>query len=319
MRAAIMRGALGAGASICLLAGAAQADAAPSRHARMIVVRGTVVHHVFRAHSFVVAARGGRLVAVHAPRSPQLGERLALRAVRLHDGTYRLLGRERRLGRASHVRISGHVSFVNARGREFVLSAPGVSMLVRMRRSAARDAESPPVVGSEVSATGILDDNGEITADSYQAESAPSGTWTVDLEGVVLAVDPGSSTIAVSADDDRQSGAAITVSVPNTFDIADFRVGEEVELLVEPTGTDTATLLGSADDQNAQSAGDVQDEQGQDPGAQGDQQADDQGDQGADDRGDQNADDQGDQMDQQGDDQGDQVDQPGGDSGNQGD
>jgi hypothetical protein len=309
MRAPIVKGALCVGASLSLLAGSAEAHAAARAHTRAVALRGTVVHRVFRAHSFVIAARGGRLVAVHALRSPRLGTRVSLRAVRLRDGTYRVAGRERRLGRATRVRVSGRVSFVNARMREFVLSAPGVSMLVQMRHSAARLADALPTLGSEVSAVGTLDDQGQLDGDSYQTVAVPSGTWTVDLEGVVLAVDPSSSTITVSADDDDQSGAVITVSVPSTFNIADYSVGEEVELLVEPTGTDTATLLGSADDQNSQSAGDAQDEQGQNPGDQGDQQADDQGDQQVDDQGD-----QGDQQAGDEGDQGDQVDQQAGSS-----
>jgi hypothetical protein len=53
----------------------------------------------------------------------------------------------------------------------------------------------------------------------------------------------------VSADDDDESGGAVTVSIPSSFDITQFKVGNEVELTVakQPDGT---FVLQSSDDQN---------------------------------------------------------------------
>ena len=227
-----------------------------------------LVDHNARAHSFVVADRAGRLYAVHAVRGPRIGSEVVVRARRLRNGTYQLQ-RSQGVGHASRrVRIRGVVSYVNPRTGAFTLSAPGVSMIVLRPhgRSAhvAGAADAAPPVGSQVVATGTVDDQGDLEDQSVQTV----GTQTngIDLEGTVLAVDQTAGTITVSADDSEQSGASVTVTVPSSLDISQFAVGDEVELIVQPTGSGTATLLGSADDQNAQAANDGTDQQGDNPG-----------------------------------------------------
>jgi hypothetical protein len=234
---------------------------------------------------------------------------VSLRAVRLRDGTYRLLS-ERVLKSADvrRLRLRGVVSFIDNRQHQFTLSAPGVSMIVHEsvrrahiadRLSMALGTAATPTLGSVVTTTGTLGGDGSFDAEDVQTTAT---TTSYDLEGVVLSVDQAAGTITVSADDDNFSGASITVTVPATLDISMFNVGEEVELYVQPTGATTATLLGSADDQGSQSAGDQGDQQGQNPGDQGDQ-------------GDQSAGDQGDQQSQGSGDQGDQQSQASGDQG----
>ncbi len=251
-------GALAATAALGGMAGAAEAN----------TLRGAVVHHNRRAHSFVVADRAGRLYAVHAAHAPRLGSEVVLRAKRLRNGTYQLQG-ERRVGRAGRrVRIRGVVSYVDRRTGAFTVSAPGVSMLVVRPHSrvahVAGAADAPPPVGTQVVATGTVDGQGDLEDQSVQ--SVGTQTNGIDLEGTVLAVDQTAGTITVSADDSEQSGASVTVTVPSTLDISQFTTGEEVELIVQPTGPGTATLLGSADDQSAQTANDSSNQQGNNPG-----------------------------------------------------
>jgi hypothetical protein len=159
------------------------------------------------------------------------------------------------------------VSYVNRRTGEFTLSAPGVSMLVvhaRRRAIRAADAAGTPSVGSEVVAIGTVDDRGDLEDQTVQ--TVGRDTSGIELEGTVLAVDTTARTISVSSDDDDQSGATMTVTVPSGLDISQFTHGEEVELVVQPTSATMATLLGSADDADAQSADDQAQEQGDNPG-----------------------------------------------------
>jgi hypothetical protein len=236
------------------LAGAAEAK----------TVRGTVVHHNARAHSFSVADRAGRLYAIHARRAPKLGARVTVSIRPLLNGTYRLQRVRVSRGATRRVHVRGVVSWVNRRSGEIALSAPGVSMVVRRgSRHAASTADALPSPGTTVVTTGVLDDQGELDEATVQAVGEDA---TVDLEGTVLAVDQGAGTITVSADDDDQTGSSIVVTVPSTFDITQFTAGEEVELAVQPTGNGTALLVGSSDDESAQAADDQGDEQGDDPG-----------------------------------------------------
>ncbi|HET8980930.1 MAG TPA: hypothetical protein VFN87_22445 [Solirubrobacteraceae bacterium] len=234
--------------------------------------RGAVVHHNRRAHSFVVADRSGHLYAVHANHAPRIGSEVIVRAQRLRNGTYRLQHVRRAGHAARHVRIRGVVSYVDRRTGAFTVSAPGVSMLVirsRSRRFHAADLTSSsgtgttPPVGSPVVVTGTVNDQGEMDDQSVQTVGTPA--TSMDLEGTVLSVDPTAGTITVSADDSEQSGASVVVTVPSTLNISQFSQGQEVELLVQPTGTGTATLLGSSEDQSAQSANDGANQQGDNP------------------------------------------------------
>lgn len=236
--------------------------------AEAVKIRGIVVHHNRAAHSFVVAGRGGRLFAVHARRSPRIGRHVTVTARRLRNGTFHAQ-RVHNTHRISHqVRARGVISWVNRRKGEFTISAPGVSMLVHTdRRSTARVAGALPGVGTDVVVTGRVDDQGDLEDQSIQDEGTQ--TTGIDLEGTVLSIDAAAGTITVSADDEDDSGGSVVVDVPTTFDITQFSVGEEVELLVQPNSDGTVTLLGSSDDDNAQRADDEGEQQGDNPGDEG--------------------------------------------------
>jgi hypothetical protein len=259
MSSIVHRGAVAAIAAAAALAGLAGVAEAKT-------LKGVVVHHNRNAHSFVVADRAGHLYAIHGRHAPRIGSEVVVTAKRLRDGTYRLQ-REHSAGRAGRaVRIRGVVSWVNRRTGEFTISAPGVSLLVvHSSRRAARAADAMPSVGTEVVATGAVDDQGELEDQAVQ--EVGQDTDGVDLEGTVLSIDTTARTITVSADDNDESGSSIIVSVPATLDLSQFTQGEEVELKVQPTGAGTATLLGSADDENAQTADDQGDDQGENPGS----------------------------------------------------
>jgi hypothetical protein len=238
-----------------LAAGLSLVAAVPAAQAR--VLRGTVVHHNSRAHSFAVADRRGELFAVHARHSPRIGSKVTVTARRLRNGTF-AAQHVRANGRQRNVRVHGTVTFVNRRHGVFALSADGISMLVhRARRD--RGADDMPAIGTEVTATGTVDDRGDL--DDQSVQDGGADTNGIKLEGTVLSIDPTARTLTISADDDDASGGTVLVSVPATFDLSQFNVGEEVELNVVPQGTGFV-LQGAASDDGVQGADDQGEEQG---------------------------------------------------------
>jgi uncharacterized membrane protein YgcG len=249
------------------------ATASVAGAAQAAVVHGTVVHRNARAHSFVVADHAGHLYAIHARRSPQPATVVTVSMRRLRNGTY-TARRTHVLAhhRGARVRLRGTVSYVDRQHGTFTLSAHGVSMLVRTGRGhAARMADALPPVGTMVTATGMVDDQGDLNDSTVQTDGTDTGS--IDLEGTVLAVDTTAGTITVSSTDDDQTANSIVVSVPSTLDISLFTVGQEVGLQVTPQPDGSYVLAGSASDQGTQGANNQGDQQG-DQGDQGDNQGD---------------------------------------------
>ena len=181
---------------------------------------------------------------------------------RLRNGTY-AAGRTHVLAyhRGAHVRLRGVVSFVDRRHGTFTLSARGVSMLVRTGSGrGARTASAPPAVGTIVTASGTVDDQGDLNENTVQTDG--SDTSSIDLEGAILAVDTTAGTITVSSTDDEQTAGSVTVTVPSTLNISMFTVGQEVELQVTPQPDGSYVLAGSSSDQGTQGANNQQDSQG---------------------------------------------------------
>jgi hypothetical protein len=226
-------------------------------------MRGVVVHDNRRAHSFVVALAGGRLVAVHSRQSPQVGRIVTFAATPLRNGTY--AGRATALGvRAHSARIRGVVTFVDRHHRFFTVSANGASLLVRRSvRASAADAGGTgglPPVGEDVTVSVAMDSQGDLEDQGVQT----TGTQAVgiDLEGTILAVDQNARTLTISADDEDQSGQGVKVVVPPTIDITTFSQGQEVELTVTQQPDGSFLLSGASGDQNQQQANNQNDQQG---------------------------------------------------------
>lgn len=240
---------------LVLLTGAVTAFALPAG-ASAFRLQGTVVHQVSRAGTFVLATPSGRLTAVHARRRPAIGRVVTVRAARRADGA--LTARAvRRRGLRRHARLRGTVTHVGRRA--FVLSAQGTSLLVRRNR-----VRSVPVEGSVAIVDATLTRDGELAADDVDVTGTDQ---TYELEGVVKALDTAAGTLTISADDEDESGATQVVTFPAGTDLAQFGVGEEVELLVTRAEDGTLTgLRARSDDEYEQ--GD--DQQGADDDAQGD-------------------------------------------------
>jgi hypothetical protein len=224
------------------------------------------VHGNARAHSFVLAGPRGRLTAVHARHLPPVGRMVTVAAKHLRNGTW--AAQRVRVGHGSkHVRLRGTVTYVNLRRGMFVVSSRGASLLVHARTSRRHDvrltSDSGLKEGEVVTVDGDLV-GGSVDASSVQAAAIQSSG--ISLEGTVQAIDPVARTLAVSADDDDQSGAVVSVQVPSSFDLGAFTVGEPVELAVSRNPDGTYTLEQSSDDSSAGAADNLDDIQGDDHG-----------------------------------------------------
>jgi hypothetical protein len=232
-------------------------------HTNVQVVRGTVVHENPHARSFVVADARGELYAIHAARRPALASTVTVAIRPLRNGTYALAGlRSDASRRSAQVRLHGVVTFVDRRTDSFVLSAPGVSMLVHRgarRAGVASAADAVPSVGSVDTVSASVDDQGPVAATGVTQTAQAT---TVTLEGIVLGIDATTNSITISATDDSASSGSITVAVPSTLSISLFSLGQEVELTATTGAGGTYTLVGSSGDQSQQAAEDQTDQQG---------------------------------------------------------
>jgi hypothetical protein len=212
---------------------------------------GTVVHHNRSAHSFVVATKSGRMVAVHANKSPRIGRVVRVSARKLKNGTYGARS-IRAVGARRHARLRGVVTYANRSKHVFTVSTRGASVLVHQRRlrgrSARAAADSMPAAGQQVAVDTTIEQNDDLEADDVQNQGQNTGT--MDLEGnVAKIVSP--TQIQVTADDDEQSGGLLTVNVP---DSSKFKVGDEVELKVVQNADGTFTASDAQGDDNENEA-----------------------------------------------------------------
>lgn len=248
-----------ASASAIALTLAASASAA--------TLTGVVAHDNASAHSFVIATRAGKLVAVHAKHLPKVGVLTKVSARPLRNGTFSAV--RIRVGRKTgHVRLRGTVTYSSARHHEFVVSARGVSIFVhqsRARHQLAFAAVAPPAIGTVVTVDGSASDDG---IDASSIDEVGTNLNGFDLEGNIEAINATARTLTLSADDSEQSGATLTVRVPTSFDFASFQVGQQTELIVSPNPDGTYTLEQSSNDSSGRHADNPQEIQGDDHGDQ---------------------------------------------------
>jgi hypothetical protein len=239
--------------ALLVAASGAQARRHAVRH-----VRGVVVHRNTHAGSFIVAGSRGRLFAIHAAHSPALGSSVKVTVRRLRNRTF-AARKVHVKGATNRVRIHGTVSHVNGLKKTFVVSAEGVSMLVKSGRLAA----SLPPVGRDVTVTGTLDDEneGQVEEEDLQEEGEDNSGF--DVEGTIVAINTTERTLTVTAEDDQTENETVTVHVPMSIDITMFHEGEEVDLTVTPLATGGFELVASNSDEGEQGAEDDEDEQGE--------------------------------------------------------
>lgn len=223
-------------------------------------LKGTVVHRNHKAHSFVVANAKGRLASVHAKHNPKIGRKVAFKAKALSNGTFST-HKLRFHGRSHEALVRGTVTFVDPATRTFTVSDNGASILVHV----ADETLALPAVGNTVLVKADLDHSTASTIEATSVEINPAAPTArpIELEGVVLGINETTRTLTLSADDDNESGQMVAVTLPATFDIAAFKVGDSVELLATLNDDGmTYTAVGSSGDDDATEADDHGDDEG---------------------------------------------------------
>lgn len=225
---------------------------------------GVVLKVQRSTHLVAVATTPTRISLVHTAAKLRVGQRVALTARRLRNGTLA----------ASSVRVVGQTRRVRFRGlllaksrTRLVVSANGAVVAVaRGSRTTASARDGGPATGSEVDVTATVTAGGELDEeDVTTAPAAPGGK----IEGRLTL---GSGTITVSADE-----MTLVITVPSGFDLSAFKNGDEVlASFTQSTTGGAPTLTALSGDDNAQQADASDDAQG------GDQSGDDGGSGGGD-------------------------------------
>lgn len=185
------------------------------------------------------AAKRVSLVQTAAAAKLRVGERVAVSARKLGNGTFR----------ASTVRVVGKARTVRFRGLllkktpgRFVLSAGGaVISLHRGSRSVSSARDAGPQVGSTVDVQATVGSDDELDEDNVTvvSPSTPGGT----IEGHLTL---GTGTITVTSEH-----MSLVLHVTTGTDLSAFKTGDEVvaEFTQGSDGSLTLTRLSTADDQ----------------------------------------------------------------------
>jgi hypothetical protein len=224
-------------------------------------LRGTVVHKNRSAHKVVLATSSGRLAVVKTTRPVRIGRVVRVTGTRLRSGAWSARS-IRTVGRSRRARLRGTVTYASRSKRAFTVSTSGASVLIHQKRLSGRTAraagDTMPTTGEQVAVDTTIQPNDDLEADDVQNEGQNDNG--MKLEGKVLSVDQAKRQITVAADDDDQSGGSVPVTVPQSFDLNQFQVGNEVELTVakQPDGS---FLLTKTDSENENDQGDNNDNQ----------------------------------------------------------
>jgi hypothetical protein len=207
-------------------------------------VASGVVLKVQRATHLVAGANGKAKVSlVHTGAKLRVGQRVALKARTLRDGTVA----------ASSIRVVGRTRTVHFRGlllkksgTRLVLSAGGA--VISVNRGAGRTISSAkddgPQPGSVVEVTATVGSDDELDEDDVTtvSASAPGGA----IEGK-LTIGAGKVTIV-------SEHMALVLNVPSTFDLSKFVNGDEVLATFTQGADGTLTLTALSGDDNVQEA-----------------------------------------------------------------
>ena len=211
---------------LIVLVVAAGALLAPS----VALANGVVLKVQKGTHLVAVARTPSSVALVHTSASLAVGQRVALRARTLRNGTLS----------ASSVKVLGQARRVTFRGllllkssSRLVVTAGGAVIAVKREgRTTASARDSGPTPGSTVQVTASVGATGELDEDSATTVSptTPGG----QIEGQLTL---GTGTITVSSEH-----MSLVLKVPNGLDLSTFAAGSEV-LATFTQGTDGTLVL----------------------------------------------------------------------------
>lgn len=240
--------------------------------AEVQAMEGVVVHANPAAGSYAMAIKGGELVSVHAAELPKPGAKLSASLRRLANGTFAeaedLEGEKQK---ATQVSFRGAVTFAdpNPTSPAYTVSGRGASLLVRVEPDPTGVAPSLPAIGTYVTVTAKWEGPADPTdpkaapllvQSKIEVEPGPPSTY-LDLAGVVKEVLPDGHFL-LSADDNRESEADLTLAVPGEIDATALKPGDSYLATAEVGEDGSLTLKGIASDEHSKGADEAKSAQG---------------------------------------------------------
>jgi hypothetical protein len=231
-------------------------------------VKGTAVHLQARRHAWIVAGRNGTLHLVRTTARLHPGARVSVHGAALSDHTIRARSLTR-LGTRHVVRVRGVVVARNA--RLLTIAANGATLSIRRhlrhgaRTLASDSGTSAPPVGTSVSVSVKVDDQGEVEQDGgFQDEqdNENGANGNAELSGAVVSVTAGkggTSTVLITLGD---SNMQVALTAPAGLDLTGLTTGTvadfKVNIAADPsTGENVITIVRfETDDSNDDNQGD---------------------------------------------------------------
>ncbi len=262
------------------------------------LLAGVVVHANPAAGSYTLAIKGGELVPIHAPKLPRVGAKLSIEGLQLANGTFDEEGTPQRKGQATKASFRGVVTHLDPDALAYTLSGRGASILIHVRPDPTGAPAQLPPLGSYATAT-VEIEKPQLPVPPPVAESpveaapevAPTPTcvpnpslptpvsptavlWQkqlkteggpatyLDLAGVVTAVCPDIAQLLISADDSRESGSDLALTVPAELDTSKLKPGDSFLATAKLSEDGTLSLSGLASDEHLKGADDETSAQG---------------------------------------------------------
>jgi len=252
-----------------------------------LALAGTVAAVAADGESFVLAARDGRLLHVHASGcGVAAGDDLHLRARQLANGTWSA-DRVRRVAGAETLRVAGTVVWADAASGRYALGARGVTLIVTVPTppptpsapadpAAATPPPAPvppapppppavPAVGTQLrlrlQPLAAHDGQPATLVEQVRRDAPPADPAApvppLELSGLVQSTDPQAHTLVLALDAGAQPPLTVTLSVPATLDLTKLLPAERVAVTATAAADGTLALTGLSPDGDALAADDA--------------------------------------------------------------
>jgi hypothetical protein len=255
-----------------------------------VALKGTVVRANPAAGSYTLAAPSGELVSVHAPKLPKAGTKLAIEATPLPNNTF-AEGEREKAGTATKSSFTGVVTYVDPDPLDpvYTVSGRGSSLLVHADPAALATLPAlgayakvavtiepapsapeatppaeilpPPPCAPDPALKAPAASTTRLVQRKLEVETTEPATY-MDLAGVVTALCPATGQLLLSADDMRESGTDLTLTVPVKIKTAGLKLGQSLLATAEVAEDGTLTLAGLASDEGLKGAEDEKAAQG---------------------------------------------------------
>ncbi len=238
---------------------------------------GVVVAASADGEGFALAARDGRLLAVHAGGCGlSVGDSLHLRARPLANGTWSADRVRRVRTGVTSARAAGTVDWVDPAGGRYALGARGATLLVSLPVAPADAAPAaspaaPPALGAQLrvrlTLTPAADGQPPTLVEQRRRDAPPPAdpgapVAPLELTGTLAAIDAQARTLVLGLDDAQPPSVAVTLSVPPAIALTSLLPAQRVTVTATPSPDGSYALTGVSPDADASSADDATQQQG---------------------------------------------------------